>query len=81
MYLLDASDPKTRDWFLLWRDPRPVWVLTVTYVLFTILGPKVMKNRQAYNLQTFMVVYNLALVVLSLYMTVEVCHVYNVKKH
>ena len=66
------SDPKTRDWFLIWRDPRPVWVLTIMYLLIVTLGPKVMKNRQPYSLQSFMVVYNLGLVALSFYMTVEV---------
>jgi len=32
-----------------------------------------MKNRAAFSLQTFMVIYNLGLVALSIYMFVEVC--------
>ena len=65
-------DVRTRDWFLLQNDPRPVWIITVAYLLFVWVGPKIMRNREAYKLNSFMMIYNLALVALSLYMFVEV---------
>ncbi|KAL3869666.1 hypothetical protein ACJMK2_042330 [Sinanodonta woodiana] len=69
------SDPRTKNWPLLEGTPVPVWIITVIYLLFVYLGPKWMKNRNPYNLQTFMIVYNLSLVGLSVYMFVEVANV------
>ena len=66
------SDHRTRDWFLLNSNPQPVWFITAAYVLFVAIGPKIMEKREAFRINSFMVVYNLALVVLSLYMFVEV---------
>lgn len=66
------ADPRTRDWPLLWRSPIYVWALTALYLLIVWLGPKYMKKRPAYSLQTFMVLYNLSLVALSVYMFVEI---------
>ncbi|KAK3584955.1 hypothetical protein CHS0354_009640 [Potamilus streckersoni] len=66
------EDPRTKDWPLLEGTPVPVWIITVIYLLFVYLGPKWMKNRNPYSLQTFMIVYNLSLVGLSVYMFVEI---------
>ncbi|WAR23701.1 ELOV1-like protein [Mya arenaria] len=66
------ADPRTKDWFMLWSNPIPIWILTISYLVFSIwLGPWYMKDRKPYNLRTFMVVYNLGLVVLSMYLVVE----------
>ena len=54
-------------------NPIPVWLLTIAYLVFVVYaGPKFMKNRKPYSLQSFMVVYNLGLVILSIYMFAEV---------
>ena len=66
------TDPRTKDWLLLSGSPIPVWCLTIAYLSFVFLGPKWMRRRTAFSLQTLMVVYNIALVCLSIYMFVEV---------
>jgi len=54
-------------------NPIPVWILTIAYLSFvTYIGPKFMKNRQAFSLTYFMVIYNIGLVFMSIYMFVEV---------
>ena len=71
MYFI--SDPRTKDWFLLFGSPVPVWIITVLYIVtVTYIGPKFMENRKPYSLQTFMIVYNIGLVFASLYMFIEV---------
>lgn len=67
------GDPRTRDWFMLFRNPVPVWLLTIGYLVFVLYaGPTFMKNRKPYSLQTFMVIYNIGLVIFSIYMFVEI---------
>jgi hypothetical protein len=66
------ADPRSKNWLLLNNSPIQVWCLTIAYLVFVWLGPKVMKNRPAFNLQKFMFVYNMALVGLSAYMFVEI---------
>lgn len=59
--------------FLNFGTPIPIWILTALYIFFvTYAGPKYMKNRPAYSLKYFMVVYNIGLVFMSIYMFVEV---------
>lgn len=70
--VLSMADPRTKDWLLLNNSPVYVWLLTVTYLSFIFVGPKVMKNRMAFSLQGLMFFYNMALVGLSIYMFVEV---------
>ena len=57
---------------MLWNSPVYVWALSAAYLAFVWAGPKVMANRQPFKLQSFLVVYNIGLVILSLYMAVEV---------
>ena len=67
------SDPRTKDMFMNFGNPIPVWILTIAYLSFvTYIGPKFMKNRQAFSLTYFMVIYNIGLVFMSIYMFVEV---------
>lgn len=70
-YNIDTADYRTKDWFLVWSNPIYVWVITLLYLIITFLGPRFMRNRQPYSLSGFLVVYNLALVALSVYMFVE----------
>ncbi|CAI9739564.1 of very long chain fatty acids 2 [Octopus vulgaris] len=67
-----TADPRTKDWFFLESSPLKVWILTAMYILFVIYGPKYMKNRKPFDIRIFMVLYNLAMVVLSIYMFVEI---------
>ncbi|ESP03632.1 hypothetical protein LOTGIDRAFT_199086, partial [Lottia gigantea] len=67
-----TADPRSRYWLLLEDDPRPVWILTAAYILFVLLGPKIMKNRPPFKLQWFLILYNLGLVILSVYMFLEI---------
>jgi elongation of very long chain fatty acids protein 4 len=46
--------------------------LVCLYVLIVILGPQIMKNREAFNIKWLLVVYNFVLVMLCLYMLCEV---------
>ncbi|CAD5125179.1 DgyrCDS13422 [Dimorphilus gyrociliatus] len=70
--VLPYGDPRSKDWFLLQSNPVPVWIITIAYLLFVTLGQKFMKNRPAYDLKWFMIIYNLGLVVWSLYMVIEI---------
>ena len=54
------------------ESPYPMLVLVALYLLVVRYGPRIMKNRQPFELQSLMKVYNFALVLLSLYMTTEV---------
>ncbi|XP_052258157.1 elongation of very long chain fatty acids protein 5-like isoform X2 [Dreissena polymorpha] len=66
------ADPRTKDWFMLFSNPVPVWLLTAAYLGFVMwLGPRLMRDRKPFSLQTFMVVYNIGLVIMSVYMFVE----------
>jgi hypothetical protein len=70
---LKHADPRTKDWFLLWRDPIPAIILTVIYLLIVLLGPRYMRHREAFHIPTVILfTYNMALVVLSAYIVEEV---------
>ena len=50
-------------------SPLPTIGLCLTYVfLVKLAGPCLMQNRQPYNIRVIMVVYNFAMVLLSLYL-------------
>ncbi|ESO12915.1 hypothetical protein HELRODRAFT_63042, partial [Helobdella robusta] len=65
-------DPRTKDWLLLSESPKQVHVLSVMYLAFVLLGPIIMQHREAFQLKGIMIVYNLSLVMLSIYMFVEI---------
>lgn len=69
---LPHADPNSRNWLLLNNSPVEVWILTAAYLIFVWIGPKLMKNRKPFSLQPLMVIYNMALVLLSVYMFVEI---------
>jgi len=70
--ILGPSDPRTRDWLMIWDSPTPVIVSCLLYMFFVFFGRKYMQNRKAIYIPQFvMVVYNLGLVLLSLYMFFE----------
>jgi len=71
---ISCTDPRTKDWLLLYSTPVYMLTLTAAYLLFVWLGPKFMRNRAPFSLQYIMVVYNISLVGLSVYMLVEVIY-------
>ncbi|CAF0732189.1 unnamed protein product [Adineta steineri] len=69
---LKHGDPRTKDWFLLWRDPVPAVTLALIYLFIVIFGPRYMRNREAFHIPAWILfIYNMALVALSAYMVEE----------
>ena len=68
----DLRDRRVDGWFMLdsfW----PTLLLVATYVyLVKIWGPRFMKNREPYNISTFLVYYNAFQVILSAYIFIQV---------
>uniref|UniRef100_A0A8C6V2S3 Elongation of very long chain fatty acids protein n=1 Tax=Neogobius melanostomus TaxID=47308 RepID=A0A8C6V2S3_9GOBI len=65
-------DPRTKDWLLM-PSPFPQALIILAYILFvTLVGPRLMKNRKAFDLKNVLIVYNFAVVGLSLYICYEV---------
>lgn len=67
-----SLDARLNDWPLM-ASPMPTITLTVAYLYFVKkLGPRLMKNRPAFDLRLLMIIYNFTMVILSTYMFVEV---------
>lgn len=71
-------DPRTKDWFLV-HSPWPPFFILLSYVIVSINARRLMKNVEAFNLKTVLLIYNTALVILSAYMCYEVCYLKNTK--
>ena len=67
----NASDPRVKDWPLVQSIWSPV-LGVFCYVSVVLLGPKVMKNRAAFELKLVMFLYNLFAVGLSAYMLIKI---------
>ncbi|KAH9388823.1 Elongation of very long chain fatty acids protein 7 [Tyrophagus putrescentiae] len=66
-----SGDPRVELWPLM-ASPMPTIGLCLAYVcLVKWAGPCLMKRRQPFNIRTVMVVYNFAMVLLSLYLFVK----------
>lgn len=55
-------------------SPVPVLTVFVLYLMMVKQGPKMMEQRKPFQVQGPMVLYNLAVMVLSIYITFEVTH-------
>jgi elongation of very long chain fatty acids protein 7 len=64
------SDPRTSDWFMM-SSPIPSLAISLAYVVFVLITPRIMKNREAFKLKEIMLVYNFAMVILSSYLFYE----------
>lgn len=63
------------DGWLLMDSPVPTMVICLTYVyLVKVAGPNYMKNREPMNIRGFLIVYNLAQVIFSTYIFVELLY-------
>jgi hypothetical protein len=68
--IMSYHDPRT-DGYPLMESPVPHMVVLAFYLFAVAKGPQWMKTRPAFELRTVLVLYNLALVVLSTYMFYE----------
>ncbi|OWA49849.1 Elongation of very long chain fatty acids protein 2 [Hypsibius exemplaris] len=64
------SDVRTRD-MLFMRRMDGVILLTISYIIFTVVGPKLMANRKAYDLKWPMFAYNVVIALFSLWICLE----------
>lgn len=69
-----VTDSRTGNWLLM-ASPLPQTLIIVAYIYFvTVLGPKIMENRKAFDMKGVLIVYNFSVVALSIYMCYEVSH-------
>ncbi|XP_012942167.1 elongation of very long chain fatty acids protein 7 [Aplysia californica] len=68
--LMDKGDPRTEDWLFI-STPLPAITMMLTYILVSLIGPHVMKDRKPLNLGHLLTAYNFLLVGMSSYMTYE----------
>lgn len=69
--LLNLEDPRTANWPLM-SSPLPTLTMVLSYIIFVTFGPRLMRNRDAFNPYWLLIFYNFGLVILSFYMMVEV---------
>lgn len=67
-------DPRLKGYPLM-QSPIPMTAILLFYLFFVLyLGPRIMANRKPFKLQEAMIVYNFALVALSIFIVYEVRH-------
>lgn len=65
------SDKRVENWLLM-ATPIPVTMFFLAYIAIVLIGPRFMANRKPFNIKTLLFPYNVALVILSVYMFTEV---------
>lgn len=65
------ADPRTTNWLLI-KEPWSTILLVSAYLLIVLIGPVLMKRREAMDLKQVMFIYNFCLVMLNAYITVEI---------
>ena len=71
--LWNIRDRRVDDWFLM-SSIWPTVTLCVGYLYFTIfLGPRLMKNREPFEIKPLIQLYNVFVTLLSAYMFYEIC--------
>ncbi|CAG2100581.1 unnamed protein product [Medioppia subpectinata] len=67
-YWLDFPDPRTKHYPVVGMSPLTFGLIMASYVWFvTSIGPKLMKNREPFQLRSVMLVYNTAMVAINTY--------------
>ncbi|RWS23398.1 elongation of very long chain fatty acids protein-like isoform X2, partial [Leptotrombidium deliense] len=67
-------DERVKDWYFI-ANPLPILSFTVTYLITVkIIGPKIMRNRKAFELRKAMIAYNTTMVITSLVMFIEMAN-------
>ncbi|KAL5007553.1 hypothetical protein ScPMuIL_016359 [Solemya velum] len=69
-WALSVSDDRVKDWFLM-QAYTPTIVLTVVYLIAVWLGPKLMENREPFQLKTPLFIYNIVLVIINFHICSE----------
>ncbi|CAF2064173.1 unnamed protein product [Rotaria magnacalcarata] len=69
------GDIRVKDWPLM-QSVIPTVLIIVAYIFFIIFGRKWMKNKNAFELRDFMLVYNIVKVILCIYITYEATYVW-----
>lgn len=69
-WALENGDGRTDPWLLVY-SPVPVILIFAVYLILVALGPKLMEGREPFTLRPVLLIYNLALVGLSVYMFYE----------
>ena len=69
--LSHSPDPRVSDWPLM-QSPFPSYTLCFGYATMCVIGPYIMMKREPFRIRPLLIVYNIALVFLSLYMCSEV---------
>jgi len=59
-----VSDPRVRDWPLM-QSVTPTLLMVIAYFMFALMGKRIMKNREAFNLKSVMTVYNVSVILLN----------------
>ncbi|XP_026485986.2 very long chain fatty acid elongase 7-like [Vanessa tameamea] len=67
-YCDEQTSPITRDWFLVGKPFQVICLLGFYFYFCTHLGPRFMKHRNPYDVTIFMKLYNIAQILLSIYM-------------
>nr|WJY55135.1 Elovl4 [Paralichthys lethostigma] len=67
---LDNGDKRTDPWLLVY-SPAPVAIIFLLYLSMVWAGPRLMKHREPFDLRVALIVYNFAMVGLSVYMFYE----------
>lgn len=60
------------------RSPLPTLVLIILYVAMVICGPRIMRNRPAFEFKPLLFVFNSAVVALYVYLSKEVVFIQRV---
>ncbi|CAI8056742.1 Elongation of very long chain fatty acids protein AAEL008004, partial [Geodia barretti] len=68
---MNNGDPRVADWFLM-DSPFPTLALCLAYLGMCYAGPRMMANREPFQLRPVIIVYNLVMVLVSAYMCYEV---------
>ncbi|KAG5276032.1 hypothetical protein AALO_G00127160 [Alosa alosa] len=66
-WTLENGDKRTDPWLLVY-SPMPVICIFLLYLGVIWIGPRLMKNREPVDLKAVLIVYNFAMVLLSVYM-------------
>ncbi|KAJ8305286.1 hypothetical protein KUTeg_015831 [Tegillarca granosa] len=69
--MMSKADPRVDGWFMM-STPWPSLIICVAYIIFVLMGPKLMANRKPFEIKNILFVYNLAMIGLSTYCFVEV---------
>ncbi|XP_054764826.2 very long chain fatty acid elongase 4-like [Lytechinus pictus] len=67
---LSKGDPRVENWPLM-ESPLSCTLILVTYFIFLRTGPRMMENQKPLNLKPILLIYNITMVLLSLYMCYE----------